>query len=707
MSEYLYIPTSSLNFNNVFSTESISPPVFYARRNFGTKRYYSSNTNSMEDFVLLYSEIPLMELSPDLDEYPFYIRLLKDEIKEELIEIFDNQDIKIYACPQTIYLNLYSPAFLFSTEENKQTIIAKSLSSIEVKTINKYTNSFLCGSFEKTYSLTGKEKFLKITNKEMDKHLSHDKTVNHFKGLLYGYLIGKMFPKSATEIELKKTIRNVANYWGSLKSEIGVIKHRKNSTFKANDKFESSGDKLKQSLVDLKKHLTVIFIERNKDSILLDYLATKGIEDSTIFVETTKKIPELFNYLLRLSQSKQSVLQMVIKMEECIDSYIKFSDPAIKFSSRLKQTNDERIKTLIFDIEKECSQKFFDESKSATLPQLSDISYSGQKISFSKEKRVGSELADIKMYELILNIIFQNSKSAVGELSVEEKLDLLILIGNKIKDEYGDDSVERKYLLDFYGFISNKSEGFTIHKASHSSLANLTAFLMKPDSMEQMTNYMEINYVKNMYMGCSYWSAFNGFCALGKTFTRNFFDAGNTEWTSRTDNFFKRIYVKDYIEAEIPVSILREEKKSYTKGNKEAEIPVTIERKEEKKSDDKEKKKPEIPVTIERKGEKKSEPLTVVLDTNVILQAASANPFTLVEKDKELAAFLAWIKHCYSSIENIIQFDDKKVKDVNDFKFELLRLLTTKGKEKPAKFTKKIAERAVSKVDYKPLMAAK
>ena len=35
----LYIPTSTLNFNNILSSESISPKAFYAIRGFGYSRW--------------------------------------------------------------------------------------------------------------------------------------------------------------------------------------------------------------------------------------------------------------------------------------------------------------------------------------------------------------------------------------------------------------------------------------------------------------------------------------------------------------------------------------------------------------------------------------------------------------------------------------------------------------------------------------------
>ena len=44
----LFIPTCTLNFNNIFSTESISPKAHYATRGFGNRRYYSVEANNLD-----------------------------------------------------------------------------------------------------------------------------------------------------------------------------------------------------------------------------------------------------------------------------------------------------------------------------------------------------------------------------------------------------------------------------------------------------------------------------------------------------------------------------------------------------------------------------------------------------------------------------------------------------------------------------------
>ena len=60
----LYIPTTTLNFNNIFSTESISPAGFYTQRGFGYKTYSKVALNNFQNSILLYSKFPLFSIPP-------------------------------------------------------------------------------------------------------------------------------------------------------------------------------------------------------------------------------------------------------------------------------------------------------------------------------------------------------------------------------------------------------------------------------------------------------------------------------------------------------------------------------------------------------------------------------------------------------------------------------------------------------------------
>ena len=93
-----YIPTSTLNFNNILSSESVSPKAFYARRGFGYSRWTEIPENNVDNAILLY-EKPFRFVRPesDMEDHPMLIEVYADE---------DFPSIKngIFYTDHTIYL---------------------------------------------------------------------------------------------------------------------------------------------------------------------------------------------------------------------------------------------------------------------------------------------------------------------------------------------------------------------------------------------------------------------------------------------------------------------------------------------------------------------------------------------------------------------------------------------------------------------------
>ena len=65
MQKKLYIPTSTLNFNNIISSESISPYSFYNLRGYGFKHFIKVNFNSLDNVILLYENFPIFEIEDE------------------------------------------------------------------------------------------------------------------------------------------------------------------------------------------------------------------------------------------------------------------------------------------------------------------------------------------------------------------------------------------------------------------------------------------------------------------------------------------------------------------------------------------------------------------------------------------------------------------------------------------------------------------
>ena len=110
----LFIPTCTLNFNNIFSTESISPKAHYATRGFGNRRYYSVVANSLDMAVTLYSKYPVFQVdNTDLENYPMVIEIDTDDYEQTEFNLSGSKNgIETYTCASTIYLNPFHCFFI-------------------------------------------------------------------------------------------------------------------------------------------------------------------------------------------------------------------------------------------------------------------------------------------------------------------------------------------------------------------------------------------------------------------------------------------------------------------------------------------------------------------------------------------------------------------------------------------------------------------
>lgn len=179
-----YIPTTTLNFNNILSSESISPKAFYALRGFGYPYWESIPENNVDNVIILY-EKPFCFMRPtsDLEDHPM------------LVEIQSNEDFPvidegIFYSDHTIYLSPWKTKFIFFSERDKQITLSRSDYSIETKLVDLYAREE-CLKIECNQIEEKKDVQLAVElNKEA---IEKDYRINKMKGLLYGYYIGGIF----------------------------------------------------------------------------------------------------------------------------------------------------------------------------------------------------------------------------------------------------------------------------------------------------------------------------------------------------------------------------------------------------------------------------------------------------------------------------------------------------------------------------------
>lgn len=181
----LYIPTCTLNFNNIISSESISPCAFYPRRGYGYKSIDKVELNNFNNIILLYDKFPYFDIAESqIENYPMVIEVNMDSCNAKVKKVSAKG---IYVCSETIYLNPFDTVFWFNNEVELIRTKAKTAPAVEAKCVNLYDGclAVVDETIEKhAFPLKGIK-----DGKLNEAAIDADVRVDKLKGILYGYML--------------------------------------------------------------------------------------------------------------------------------------------------------------------------------------------------------------------------------------------------------------------------------------------------------------------------------------------------------------------------------------------------------------------------------------------------------------------------------------------------------------------------------------
>ena len=204
----LYIPTTTLNFNNILSSESISPKAFYERREFGYRRWAAIEENGIENATILYDKLPSFS-RPDngLEDHPLVVQVV---LNENQVKTIGNG---VFYCDKTIYLDSWHTKFIFQSERDKGTTLSMSDSSSETKLLHLYRNQLEVRIGQSKYEVPKNSNI--ILNKP---EIVNDFSFNRIKGLLYGYYIGANMSLREDDVKKIVAMRELRDILSSIQS---------------------------------------------------------------------------------------------------------------------------------------------------------------------------------------------------------------------------------------------------------------------------------------------------------------------------------------------------------------------------------------------------------------------------------------------------------------------------------------------------------
>ena len=452
----LYIPTTSLNFNNILSTESISPKGFYALREFGYSRWFSIPENDYNGAILLY-ESPADIIRPisDIEDHPLLIEIESDED-------FPLAKDGIRYSKHTIYLNPWNTTFWFQTEKDKTIALSLSDSSLETKMLRLYARKIRVASFQQKFtSLDG----INVDQSVDDASINQDKYTNKIKGLLYGYFIGSSLSASKEDVEKLNTLREIQNIFAAIISSLDN----------------------KPSQIQMER-LEVLFGSFAKQEPLYRALLKEiGVEETT---DNVVSILQRFGVSVFKSDWRRIVNELQYENGESnyainwIKSEIDKLKREISLRRHLLSTNAEEIITSNGKVSKVSSINDIDENK-LYISWINDIliqsRYNG-KVSSLKE-----ELADTL------------TKSAISTLG----------------DKWNDSDI-RTFLNQLRKHV--RGEEFT-QPWANGVLSSIAAVITKGDDWEPLLQFMQSKGMTDYRLAFSFYGILNGFANLTRDFT--------------------------------------------------------------------------------------------------------------------------------------------------------------------------------------------
>ncbi|MBQ3804729.1 MAG: hypothetical protein II844_02845 [Prevotella sp.] len=474
----LYIPTSTLNFNNILSSESISPKAFYSIRGFGYSRWTEVEENDNDNAIMLYSA-PFSFVRPlsDLEDHPMLVEITTNESFPQVTE-------GVFYCDHTIYLSPWRTRFIFFNSQDKVVALSLSDSSLETKMLTLYRQRL----FIQDYPI-GYDKEIRVDIPLNTKAVESDFRINRLKGFLYGYYIGTLLsniPEITKQANILQELRNIFSSVLSSESRTPTI--------------------LQQ------EKLTTLFNELQKNDPVVLYL--QDVIVSTVNVE--KVISDLMRLDVSFPFKMNNKESIIHSLEYATDDNNYAIEWLKKEEQKLEQTEQK--------------------NRNPLLPSAEEVVVVDSSLSKiangSLRDEVEGTLVKVWCNDVLTSKSYNGKVSTFAELLSDD-------ITRKAKAVYGDswdDSYAKTELNQMRRYVRGQEANVSWKDNVFSSIA---AVIAKGSDWEQLRKFMQGKSMSDYKLAFAFYGELNGFANLTRDFTDILFASDDRKYIAEV---YKEIY---------------------------------------------------------------------------------------------------------------------------------------------------------------------
>lgn len=497
----LYIPTSSLNADNILSCESIAPAYACRKRDFGYSHFdILPELELFNKVTLAFSKIPTFHTSDtDRESFAMIVAIDVDNLEKFNIRHLKSiNGVEVFATSSPITITPSTAQLIFFDKRAKEYTLHSCADSAKCKLFNFYKSNF-CLADSRIYGESLRVYVEKIDVPDIES-LYSENSFNKAKGFIWGYGIGTMLSISNDAAKLLKIQKRIYDIVSSTKNENCIPAPLADELSRLDNEFSSIDPNQKAIKTAWGKYLKEIAGRCLRTELdvanINEFLKELGAEN----VVKNKFLTDN-RFAIRKKLSEYTKIGNY--------GYESYNHDVADYTERL--INNERAK-----IAAEPFSQFLD---------VDTASY--DTVMMSSDDRVSM------LFNKILNaIIWNNVVPSLEELRVNKSnvAKNVVIAIKQIIEGSGEQWVNTPIQFYFNAMRKNITEftEFNLNEINDVVLQSVAAFLLKGEDFNSLKQYLEANALSDYRYAFALWGAISGYVSIPRSIIESEITIPNT-----------------------------------------------------------------------------------------------------------------------------------------------------------------------------------